>query len=393
MLTINSVDVKGKAVFLRVDVNSPVERGKVMDSERIEAHANTIRELSDKGAKLVVLGHQGRPGDKDFTSLSEHAALLSKHAGKKIEFVPDIMGPYALDKIRNLKNGEIILLDNVRLLSEERLKLDIMGHSQRIFIRKLAPLGDLFVNDAFSASHRSHASVVGFTPLMKSVAGRVFENEVNNISRFMDYTRKPFVLVIGGKKVDEVIDVLVNLAPKADKILVGGAVSLLFLKALGKNLGKAENFLEREGLNERFDEIKTLYTRFSFKFVLPVDVAVKSTVRKVISVKELPTMYDIMDIGNATARLFSKELSKAKMVIMKGPMGVFEKKQFAHGTRIVLKAIERTKCLSLLGGGHTSTLVDLFRIDKKKITYISLAGGAFIEYISGKKLPGLEALK
>ena len=393
MLTIDAINAKGKVVFLRVDINSPVERGRVMDSERIGSHANTIKELSDKGAKIVILGHQGRAGDKDFMPLNEHAALLSKHAGKNIDFIPDIIGPYALERIKKLNNGEIILLDNVRFLSEETLTLDPAAHSKSVFIRRLAPLGDLFVNDAFSSAHRSHASTVGFTPLLKSVAGRVIENEVNNISKFLGVVKKPFVLVVGGKKPDEVIDVLANLASRADRILVGGVISLLFLMAAGKKLGKSESFLKREGLLERLEDVKNLYSRFSFKIILPVDLAVKSTKRKIISIKQLPAMYDIMDIGNETARLFSKEISRANMLIMKGPMGVFEEKNFAHGTKSVLKAIERARCLSLLGGGHTSTLVDLFRIDKKRISYVSLAGGAFIEFISGNKLPAIEALK
>jgi phosphoglycerate kinase len=394
MLTMDKVDFKGKTVFLRVDINSPYENGRLGDSERIQAHAKTIRELSEKGAKVVVLGHQGRPGDPDFLRLDRHAELLSKHAGKRIEFVADVMGPCALEMIDKLKRGEIILLDNVRLLAEETLKLEPKDHAKTVFVQTLALHGDVFVNDAFSVSHRSHASVVGFTQHMKSVAGRVMESEYTNCSKFVGSVSKPFVMIMAGTKPEEVIDVISNLAPKADRILVGGVIGELFLMASGRKLGRKETWLKEKGLLEFIDPIKKIYSKHRRKIVMPVDVAADASGKRVeIPVSRLPSNHVIMDIGPKTIELFCQEIMKAKSLLMKGPVGTYEKKGFDLGTKEVLKAVESSQCFSLLGGGHTSSLIDRFGIDPKKISYVSLSGGALIEFLSGKKLPGVEALK
>ena len=394
MLTLNDINVKGKTVFLRVDINSPIENGRLVDSERIRAHAKTIKELSGKGAKVVVLGHQGRKGDSDFLPLEKHAALLSKHAGKRIAFVPDVIGHNAVNSIKNMKSGEIVLLDNVRNLSGETKELDAKTHSKGKLVRTLAPLGDFFVNDAFSVSHRSHASVVGFTPVLKSVAGRVMENEVKNCSKFLGVVKRPFLLIMGGKKPDEVLGIIKNLAPKADKLLISGVIGELFLMASGKRLGRKEKWLKEKGMMGFFDDVKKLYTKHNKKLVLPVDFGVDvAGKRKDMSVNDLPTDYMIWDIGPETARLFGDEIKKVKMLIMKGTPGAYVKKGYETGTKAVLKSVEKADCFSLLGGGDTSTVVEMFNINKKKISYISLAGGALIELLSGKKLPGVEALK
>ena len=393
MLTIDDLKVKGRTVFLRVDINAPVEDGRILDNERIRAHAGTIKELSDRGAKTVILGHQGRKGDPDFLPLKQHAALLSKHAGKRIRFIDDVVGARATEAIKNLKDGEILLLDNVRNLKEETFKLSPRDHSKGRLVKTLAPLGDFFINDAFSVSHRSHASVVGFTAVMKSAAGRVMQKEVENCSRFLGIVKRPFILVVGGKKPKEVLDIVAHHAPKCDSVLVSGVIGELFLLATGRKLGAKEGWIRKNGLMDTFDLVKKLYSKHKSKIMLPVDVAADSHGRKDVSVEELPSKDMIWDIGSRTIALFSTEIKKSRMLIMKGTPGNYLMKGFDKGTREILKAVEGSKAFSLLGGGDTSTAVGLFGIDKKKITYVSLAGGAFIEFVSGRKLPGIEALK
>ncbi len=394
MLTIDDIDFKGKTVIIRVDINSPIAGGRLVDSERIRAHAGTIRELSVKGAKIVVLGHQGRRGDPDFIPLRKHAALLSRHAGKPVRFIPDVIGPRAVNAIKTLREGEIILLDNVRNLPEETKGLDPVKHSKGKLVSTLAPLADIFVNDAFSVSHRSHASVVGFTPILKAVAGRVMQDEVENCSRFLEMVKRPFLLVMGGKKPDEVLDIIQNLAPKADRVLVSGVIGELFLMASGTGLGKKEGWLRKNGMMEFLGTVKKLHAKHGKKLVMPVDFGVEcGGKRKNVVIGAVPSDATIWDIGPKTAELFGHEIAKAKMLIMKGTPGAYVKKGYEKGTKAVLKAVEKAGCFSLLGGGDTSTVVAMFRINRKKISYISLAGGAFIEFLSGKKLPGVEALK
>lgn len=385
-LTIDDFDFEGKRVLLRVDLNSVVVNGKVKISDRIIEHAKTIKELIEKKARVVVLAHQGRPGDKDFISLKQHAKLLNKYV--KIKFVDDIIGDKAIIAIKNLKNGEALLLDNVRFLKEE---LDYKKGNK--FVERLKPLFDIFVSDAFSVTHRKQTSVVGFAEVLPNCLGRTLEKEINAVQN-MELSKKPCVYVIGGEKPDDYMSLITYALrnDKVDRILACGLFGQLCLIAKGYNLGGQNKYLEKKGLLGVVSEIRKLL-RYN-KIETPVDMAVNyKGERKDLDLNEFPVKEEIFDIGAKTAKKYGEIIKGAKTILMKGTCGYAQDKRFSQGTRAVLKAIERSDAFSLIGGGHSSTAVKELRINKSRISYISLSGGALIGYLSGEKLPGLEVLR
>ncbi|MGC8848973.1 MAG: phosphoglycerate kinase, partial [Candidatus Bathyarchaeia archaeon] len=302
LLTLDDFNVAGKTVLLRVDINVPYdpETGRISDSERLRAHAHTVRELADKKAKVVVLAHQGRKGDPDFIHLNQHATLLSKHSGKPVGFIDDIIGEKAESSIRRLKEGEVLLLDNVRFLEDETLEKPAPEHAKSMIVKALSPLGDLFVNDAFSAAHRSHASIVGFTQVMPSAAGRVMERELKACERALNPER-PNMLILGGAKPDDCIAIMRHMLSKdlLDRVLSCGLVGQLILAARGVDLG-AENkaFLEKKKALALLPKVEEIDMKYGGKIEAPVDVAVEANgVRLELPVSALPTPHPIMDIG------------------------------------------------------------------------------------------------
>lgn len=398
-LTIDDFNLKGKTVLLRVDVNSPYDKTtkKISDSERIRAHAETIRELSDKGAKVVVLGHQGRKGNPDFTSLEQHSQLLSKHVGKKVSFVADVIGEEAQQTIKAMKNGEIILLNNIRLLDEETKKLPAEEHEKGQLIKTLVPLADMFVNDAFSVSHRSHASIVGFTRALPSAVGRVMERELTSVDRVWD-PKGGNVFLLGGAKPDDCLSiaqhVLATKPEAVEQVLSCGVLGQIFLMAQGYNLGKAtEDFMEKKNFLSILDQAKETMINYGAKISVPVDVAANvGGRRKEMSVDNLPVDAMIMDIGTETATRYGEVIRRANATILKGPPGVYEDKDFQKGSKMIFEAVAASKGFSLVGGGDTLSAIESLRIDPSKFGYVSLAGGALITYLSGKTLPGVAAL-
>lgn len=399
-LTMDDFNFEGKTVLLRVDVNSPYDEGtkEISDSERIKAHAETIRELSDKGAKVVVMGHQGRKGDPDFTSLEQHSQLLSKHVGKKVIFVADVIGEEAQRTIKAMRNGEIILLNNVRLLDEETKKLPPEEHEEGQLVKMLAPLADIFVNDAFSVSHRSHASIVGFTKVLPSAAGRVMERELTSVDKVWD-PRGGNVFLLGGAKPDDCLSiaqhVLATKPETVEKVLSCGVLGQIFLVAQGHTLGKpTEDFMEKKNFLSILEEAKETVRNYGAKIGVPVDVAANvGDQRKEMLVGNLPVDAMIMDIGTETATRYGEIARKANAIILKGPPGVYEDKNFQKGTKTVFEAVAASKGFSLVGGGDTLSAIEALRIDPSKFGYVSLAGGALITYLSGKTLPGVAALE
>lgn len=385
-LTIDDFDFKGKRVLLRVDLNSAVVNGKIILSDRIVEHAKTIKELIGKKAKVVVLAHQGRPGDKDFISLKQHARLLNKYV--KIKFVDDIIGSKAIKAIEDLKTGEALLLDNVRFLKEE---LDYKKGNK--FVKKLKPLSDIFVNDAFSVVHREQTSVVGFAKVLPSCLGRVLEKEIKAVQG-MELSKKPSVYIVGGEKPDDYMFLITHVLEnkKVDKILACGLFGQLCLIAKGYALGGQNKYLEKKGLIKVVPEIRKLL-KYN-KIETPVDMAVKyKRKRKDIDLKDFPIKEEIFDIGPKTTKKYSEIIRKAKTIFMKGTCGHAEDKRFSQGTKTVLRAIEKSNAFSLIGGGHSSTAVKELKINKSKISYISLSGGALVKYLSGERLPGIEVLR
>ncbi len=398
-MTMNDFDFKGKVVLVRVDINSAIdpETKKILDDTRIRAHGETtIRELSEKGAKTVVLAHQGRPSEPDFIPLKQHAEILGKILGEPVNYVDDVYGEKAQRAIKNLKNGEILVLGNVRTYPNERKKNTPEEHAKSEFIQKLAPLADMFVNDAFAAAHRAHASIVGFTAVLPSAAGRIMERELKALSRVSEAPEKPCVYILGGAKADDSLKisdyVLTNKI--ADHILTGGVIGHLFLAAKGFNLGKLNMaFLEKQDMLGLVPGIQDLMKKFPGKILVPVDLAVEvAGKRREIAAGELPTDHPIYDIGKETVKKYGGIIGDASSIVISGPVGVFENKEFLFGTKQILEAVAFSPGFSLVGGGHTIAAVKELGL-ADKIGYISTAGGALIEFLMGEKLPGVVALE
>ncbi|MCD6402971.1 MAG: phosphoglycerate kinase [Candidatus Aenigmarchaeota archaeon] len=398
--TIDDYNFKGKATILRVDINSPINgHGRLVVTERFYASAETIKELSKKGAKLVVLSHQGRKGKKDFISLRKHAKVLEKLVGKKVKFVNDIVGKKAKNAIKNLRDGEILLLDNVRFLEDETLNKPPEEHAKSTIVKELAPLADVFVNDAFSAAHRSHASIVGFTAVLPSFAGRTMEKEVRALSKLMWRLKisKRDVFILGGAKPEDPIKIMKHMLEEngyIDRILTCGVLGELFLVAQGYDLGRTTiSYLKKAGYLEYLDDVKKLWKKHSDRIEAPIDVAVDKNGKRVeLTIDQLPTKYLIQDIGIKTAVKYVGEINGSKNAILKGPAGVFEKEGFEIGTRIIFEGVANSPCFSLAGGGHTLSVLQKFNVDKSKFSHVSIGGGALITYLSGKPMPGIEAL-
>lgn len=398
-LTLEDVNMKNKVVLVRVDFNSPVdpETKKVLDDTRIRAHGETtIKELAEKGAKVVILAHQGRKGDPDFIPLKQHAEILGKVISKPVKYVDDVFGEKAQKEIKKLKSGEILVLDNVRNFAGETKEGTPEDHAKTELVKALAPLSDLFVNDAFAAAHRAHVSMVGFTAVLPSVAGRIMERELKSLGRVLENPEKPCVYVLGGAKADDSLEISKYVLDNkiADYVLTGGVVGHIFLAAKGVNLGKPNmKFLEEKKLMGLVPGIKELMQKYLDKIKVPADVAVEAEKkRKEIAIEKLPTEYPIFDIGTKTVKTYAKIIGNAKSIVVSGPMGVFENSEFVYGTKKVLKEIANSKAFSLAGGGHTiAALQELGLLNK--ISYVSTAGGALIEFLMGKKLPGVIALE
>ncbi len=399
ILTMDDSDFKGKTVLVRVDFNSPVDpkTKHVLDDTRIRAHAETtIEELIKKGAKVVVLAHQGRPGEPDFIPLQQHAEILGKTLGKPVKYVNDVFNEKAQQAIRELKKGEVLVLNNVRTYPGEQKKGTPEEHAKTEFVQKLAPLADVFVNDAFAAAHRAHVSIVGFTAVVPSIAGRIMERELKALGKVLHAPEKPCVYILGGAKADDALRISEYVLKNniANRILTGGIAGHLFLAAKGINLGKSNmGLLEKKGLTGLVPGIQKLMKEFPGKIEVPVDVAVEvDGKRKELLVDELPTDYSIFDIGTKTIQKYVSMIKNAKSIVISGPLGVFENKEFLAGTKGVLEAIAASQAFSLIGGGHTVAAVESLGL-ANKMGYISTAGGALIEFLMGEKLPGVVALE
>ena len=398
-LTLDDFNVKDKVVLVRVDFNSEIdpETKKVTSDVRIRAHAETtINELAEKGAKVVILAHQGRKGDPDFIPLKQHAEILGKILKCPVKYVADVYGEKAQNAIKKLQSGEILVLDNVRSFDGETKKGTPEEHAKSILVQNLAPLADLFVNDAFAAAHRAHVSMVGFTAVLPSAAGRIMERELKSLARALEKPEKPCVYIMGGAKADDSLEISKYVLSNriADYVVVGGVTSQLFLAAKGVDLGKKNmDFLAKKELTGLIPGIQNLMQKYPDNVMVPVDVALDvNGNRKEIRVADLPTKYSIFDIGAKTVENYNRLIGEAKSIVVSGPMGVYEDKEFNYGTKKVLEAIANSKAFSLAGGGNTIAAIQEYGLTQK-ISYISTAGGALIEFLMGKKLPGVTALE
>ena len=393
-LTIDDIELRGKTVLCRLDLNSPMDpKGIILDDSRFRSHLITLKELED--SKVVIISHQSRPGKSDFTTMEPHSRLLSKLMRCNVDYVDDIFGSHAINSIREMENGGVILLENTRFYSEESFERTPKEHSRTHMVKRLSPICDVFMNDAFSVSHRSHLSVTGFTEVLPSIAGRVMEKEIDSLNRGLSCSERPCVYVLGGTKVDDSIKVTKNVLERgcADRILVTGVVANVFLAAKGVKIGGTNmSFIEKQGYLSQIDIARELLSRFGENIGLPQDVALnKNNERVEEKVHKLNTELPIHDIGIETMVIFSKEIASAKIVIMNGPAGVFEKEAFALGTYELIKAGTKSG-FSVIGGGHIAAAAEQLGISNK-FSHVSTGGGACIDFLAGEKLPGIEALK
>ena len=390
--TIDALDVKGKRVLVRADLNVPAKDGKVTDTTRIDRSAATLKELAAKGAKVIVLTHFGRPkGREDKYSQKLLVEPLAKAVGQAVAWADDCIGPEAEKVIAGLKDGDIALLENVRFHPEEE-------KNEPSFATKLAALGDLYVNDAFSTAHRAHASTEGLAHILPAAAGRLMQAELEALGRALGAPEKPVAAVVGGAKVSTKLDLLGNLVAKVDYLIIGGGMANTFLFAMGKPVGKS--LCEKE-MADTAREILEKAKAAKCHIVLPVDAVVagefaENAPNSVVSVDAVPDDKMILDAGPASIEAIIDRLGGCKTLVWNGPLGAFEIAPFNKATDAVAQAAaERTKqgkLLTVAGGGDTVAALAKAGVDEK-FSYVSTAGGAFLEWLEGKTLPGVAALE
>ena len=386
-LSVEDLDVKGKRVLMRVDFNVPVKDGKVTDDTRVSASIPTIKYVLDKGGKLILMSHLGRPKgagyEADF-SLKPVVPVLSKLLGKEAKFAEDCVGPKAEAAVAALKPGEVLLLENVRFYKEEE-------KNDPGFAKKLAALGDVYVNDAFGTAHRAHASTEGVTKILKkAAAGFLMKKELEYFGKALENPTRPFIAILGGAKVSDKIEVIKNLLTKVDALLIGGAMAYTFLKAQGKGVGKS--LVE----DDKVDLAKQLLAGAKGKINLPVDHVVGKEVKE--DTEKKTTTGDVieadwvgLDIGPKTIAAYCAKIKTAKTIVWNGPMGVFEMKPFAVGTFAIAKAMAGSGAVTIIGGGDSVSAVKKSGV-ADKMSHISTGGGASLELLEGKVLPGVAAL-
>lgn len=386
--TIKDINVKGKKVLLRVDFNVPIDNGNITDDNRIMESLATINYLVENGAKLIVCSHLGRPkGKVDLKyTLKPVADRLASLVKAKVYFAEDTVGPDAKKKAKALKEGEILLLENLRFQAEEE-------ENEPKFVKKLASLAEIYVNDAFGTAHRKHASTYGVAELLPNAVGFLMGKEIRVIDNLLTNAEKPFVAILGGAKIADKIPVIENLIKKVDTILIGGGMSYTFIKAMGGNIG--QSLLDET----KIDLAKKLLAKAKKKgveIVLPVDVvantefANKGKIKK-FPANNIPDNYQSLDIGPKTRKIFAKYIKNAKTVIWNGPVGVCEFDNFKVGTDKIAKVLAKSKAFSFIGGGDSAAAIIKLGY-ARKISHISTGGGASLTMLEGKKLPGVEII-
>ena len=403
--TLDEFDVSGKTVLCRVDLNQPVDRAtdSLKSIARIEASVPTIRELSDKGAKAVLLAHQGSDIEyKNFYCTRPHAKVLSQLLGRPVQWIDDVCGPTARQMIRGLKDGEILLLDNVRYISEEQTLFELklrLTHEQQaktLLVEKLAPLADLYVCDAFAAAHRDQPSLCGFEQVLPSAMGRLFEKEYCVISELMEAPAKPCVFVLGGSKISDAFMMMETVLGSgvADTVLTGGLVGNILLAAKGEAIGQGSlDFIYKSNYGEFIEKARTIYAKYADRIVFPSDLAyVEDGVRKECAIGAVPTDICAVDIGSETARQYEAIILAAKTVFVNGPMGIFEQTATELGTKTVFEALGASTGYTVVGGGDSVTAAAKYQV-KDKLGYVCTGGGALIRFLTGEELPVVKALR
>lgn len=388
--TVKDIDVKGKKVLVRCDFNVPYNEDRVItDNRRIVAALPTIKYLIENECKVILCSHLGRPkGEvKPEFSLNIVAEELSKLLGKEVKLAKDVVGPDAKNLAANLQSGEVMLLENVRYEAGEEKNDEELS-------KAFASLAEVFVNDAFGTAHRAHSSTTGVASYLPAVSGFLIEKELNFLGTALENPERPFMAILGGKKVSDKIGVINALLEKVDVLMIGGAMAYTFFKSMGYNVGNSICELDKVDLaKELMEKAKAK----GVKFMLPVDTKVgkdyaPDTESKVVKYTEIPDGWEGFDIGTETIEIYSKELQNAKTVIWNGPVGLFEFDQFAVGTNSIAKALADVPAVKIIGGGDSAAAVEKAGL-AEKFTHISTGGGASLEFLEGKKLPGIEALQ
>ncbi|MBI5050606.1 MAG: phosphoglycerate kinase [Nitrospirae bacterium] len=390
-LTITDLDIKGKRLFIRADFNVPLDEDlNITDDRRVRSTLPTINYAIDEGAKIILTSHLGRPKgkvDKRY-SLAPVAKRLQRLLRKEVLFLPDCIGPDVEDSVSKMQEGDIVLLENLRFHPEEE-------KNDEKFSKALSKLADYYINDAFGAAHRAHASIVGITKFLPAAAGFLLRKEIEYLQGVVNSPVRPFVALLGGAKVSGKIGVLGNLENKVDKVIIGGGMAYTFLKALGYQVG--DSLVEDEMLAFA-NNIREKVTAKGVKFYLPVDCVIAQSIEpgaetKIVPVQEIPKGWRALDIGPASVRLFTVALGNAKTILWNGPMGVFEIDAFSRGTFALAHAVADAYALTIVGGGDTDLAVSRAGVSPESISFISTGGGAALQLLEGKDLPGLVALR
>lgn len=387
--TVKDIDVNGKRVLVRVDFNVPLdENGKITDDTRIKAALPTIQYLIDNGAKTILVSHLGRPkGVTESLRMNPVAARLQELLGKPVKKLDDAIGPDVEAAVNSMSPGEVILLENIRFYKEEEA-------NDQDFAKKLASLADVYVNDAFGTAHRAHASTEGVAHYIPtSVAGFLMQKEIDYLGKAVTTPERPYVAILGGAKVKDKIPVINNLIDKVDVLLIGGGMAYTFLKAKGYEIGKS--LLDESNL-ELTKELMDKAADKGIKFELPVDVLAATELSpdadtKIVPVTEIPSEMMGVDIGPETMNIYSDYIKNAGTVVWNGPMGVFEMEPFAAGTRAIAQAMADSKAVTIVGGGDSAAAVEQMGF-ADKMSHVSTGGGASLEFLEGKQLPGVVAL-
>lgn len=387
--SVKDVDVKGKRVFVRVDFNVPMKDGQVTDDTRIRAALPTIQYLIEQGAKVILASHLGRPKGQvvEEMRLTVAGNRLSELLGKPVRKADEAYGESVKAEIAKMENGDVLLLENVRFYPGET-------KNDPELAKAFAELADLFVNDAFGSAHRAHASTEGIAHYLPAVSGFLMEKELNVLGGALENPKRPFTAIIGGAKVKDKIGVIENLLEKVDNLIIGGGLAYTFVKAQGYEIG--QSLLEEDKI-ELAKQFMEKAKAKGVNFYMPIDAVVakefaENAESKVVDIKEIPADWQALDIGPKTEELYRDVVQKSATVIWNGPMGVFEFDKFAHGTKAVAESLaEATDAITIIGGGDSAAAVEKFHL-AEKMTHISTGGGASLEFMEGKVLPGVAAL-
>ena len=391
VLTLDDFDLKGKTVFLRVDMNCPIDPDtlEILGTKRIEETIETLESLKD--AKVVVASHQGRVGNNDYTGMDKHAKVLEKLMNRKIKYVEDTIGKAAQDAIRDLDDGDILVLDNLRLCAEENYEFSPENAAKTIMVSRLSKLFDLCVLDSFPSAHRSHPSIIGFPQVLPACAGRIVEREVRNLDEIMTVAKAPHVIILGGSKVPDRLEAIKLLIQngRADHVLLTGLIGNVFMRAQARI--KSPLGIKRE--DEVVAKAHSLIGDYPDVFATPVDIAIdKDGERIEMDVREIGKGDKIFDLGPKTVEYYSKLISGAGTVFISGPAGFFEKENFKYGTTQMLNSVANSMATTIVSGGHLTTALKQQGL-ADKINHISTAGGALVLYLTGEKLPMMKALE